>query len=131
MAGEPEVIWPTEDIPDGDRLFMRVHQNQVDQDRPMPVAFRNHGDGMSTDWQKYRSAVETQHAGAQPADRYGVVEMPVGAVRAVPDQSVVHTPDAQSGNRAHTDVKGEKTTEVRVKLGRLATWAIAPAVCGT
>jgi methyl coenzyme M reductase subunit D len=48
-------------------------------------------------------------------------------VRSIP-QVVSHTPIQDCpelpDNRAHTDVIGEKTVEVRVKLGRIVTWAI-------
>ena len=116
--------WPVEDIPNAHRLFMRVHRGHIGKDgTPGKIAFQNHGDHMSTNWAKYRSAQETREEGGQPASNYGVVAMNVGMVREVPDQEVIHDPISLE-NRAHTGVVGEKTTEVRVKLRRLACWEI-------
>jgi hypothetical protein len=74
---------------------------------------------MSTDWAKYSTPLETQQRARTPADN-AVIKILVGKVRAMPGQRVEHTPILPGGeippNRAHTDVWGEKTAEVRVKL---------------
>lgn len=75
---------------------------------------------MSTDWGKYAIPSETQNRGRVPAEN-GVVSLPVGGVRSLP-QVVEHTPT--DANRAHADVTGEKTPEVRMMLRRLAAWEI-------
>ena len=75
---------------------------------------------MSTDWEKYATPSDTKDRGRVPADN-GVVSLPVGGARSIP-QGVEHTPNAE--NRAHADVLGEKTPEVRIKLRRLAVWVI-------
>ncbi len=75
---------------------------------------------MSTDWEKYSNAAETQGRGRVPADN-GVVSFGVGPVRSIP-QVVEHSP--AHDNRAHSDVLGEKTPEVRLLLRRLALWKI-------
>jgi hypothetical protein len=81
---------------------------------------------MSTDWAKYSTPEETRHRARLPNDN-GIVRMKAGDVRGVPLQ-VAHTPElGRTGlqpNRAHTDVVGEKTTEVRLKLFRLCEWVI-------
>lgn len=77
---------------------------------------------MSTDWERYATPRETQKRGRVPAEN-GVVALPVGGVRSLP-QVVEHSPT--DANRAHTDVIGEKTPEVRMMLRRLAAWEIKP-----
>jgi hypothetical protein len=75
---------------------------------------------MSTDWEKYSTPTQTQDRGKKPSAN-GVIALICGEVREIQSLSVVHAP---SQNRAHTNVFGEKTTEVRVKLARIFTWAI-------
>lgn len=100
---------------------MRVHKNQIVDGEPMPIAFRNHNSGMSTDWNRYATPAETQR-GSQAAQNYGVIVLGVGDVRSIPDQKVVHEPVDE--NRAHTEVFGDKDAQVRVKLGRIYRWSI-------
>jgi hypothetical protein len=117
VANEIAARWEVEEILDEDFLFMRVHQNYLDDDgEPIPGAFRNHPPktgGMSTDWQKYSTPEQTRARARQPTANI-IVELLTGAVRKIPDQLVIHTPEV--GNRAHTDVFGEKTVEVRERF---------------
>ena len=111
------IPWPIESIPNEDSLFMRVHRTWFTPDGSIiPRAFQNHGGGMSTDWSRFSTATETRGR-KSPIDN-AVVSMEVGLVRAVPGQTVEHTPLAD--NRAHTDVRGEKDEEARVLLRRVA-----------
>jgi hypothetical protein len=120
MAGAGDVIdWPQEEIPDQAQLFMRVHDMWRKDVDVNPGAFKNHNGGMSTDWAKYSTPEETRQRARSP-DRNAVVSLGVGAVRAIPGQEVVHTPDTERRNRAHTDVFGDKDEEARVKLRRIA-----------
>jgi hypothetical protein len=119
VADEIGVPWESEEIPDEDLLYMRVHRAQLDSDgKPIPGAFRNHGRAMSTNWSKYSSPEETRQRARSPSEN-AVIQMMTGEVRAVPGQSVVHTPDLPTRNRAHTDVTGEKTPEVRIRFSRV------------
>ncbi len=113
------MAWQAEKIPDQDFLFMRIHERWREDEEVAPGAFRNHGDGMSTDWEKYTKPQQTRDRAKQP-ERNAVVRLHVGSVRQVPGQEVEHTPDVELGNRSHTDVFGDKTTEIRVKLKRVA-----------
>lgn len=111
--------WPVEEIPDEHHLYMRVHRTQLDPDgEPFPHAFKNQPtveDGMSTDWDKYATPVDTQRGARKPAEEYAVIRLPVGATRKIPHQTVTHEPLAE--NRAHTEVFGEKKlTEVRERF---------------
>jgi hypothetical protein len=120
VADEVNVSWESENIPDEDSLWMRVHRMWFDaQGNVLPGSFQNRPtaqDGMSTDWQKYANPEYTRSRAKKPQDN-AVIRLVVGEVRQLPNQSVVHTPD--SNNRAHTDVFGEKHPEVRVKLARM------------
>ncbi len=119
MAGAQEE-WPVEDIPNSADLYKRVHMNHVRDREIIPFAFRDYE--MSADWDKYSTPVETRERGPQVTANYGVVAIPAGGARNVPGQAVIHTPDRW--NRAHSDVRGEKDEEARVKLRRLCTWVI-------
>lgn len=124
MANEI-VPWDVEEVPEPDILFMRIHRSWFSNGVLNTAAFRNTPtavDGMSTDWNKYSSALDTRRRSQRnhPVD-YAVVQMEVGQVKRLPGQSVVHSPEAD--NRAHTDVFGDKLPEVRVKLGRLVDQA--------
>jgi hypothetical protein len=113
--------WKPEYLPEDDLLYMRVHKNYFDQGDIAPGAFRNRPterDGMSTDWQKYARPEETLSRARNPIEN-AVIQMRVGDVSQIPGQSVVHSPDLITPNRAHTDVFGDKTTEARVKFLRI------------
>lgn len=116
-------MWPIEEIPDEDRLFMRVHFENIVDGEPGPGAFRDHGGGMSTDWEKYSTPEESQGRAQRP-ELYGVISLVTGEVRSIPSLTVVHEP--LDDNRAHTEVFGEKRRdpEVRVKLTRMSQWEI-------
>lgn len=113
--------WPTEEIPDADTLYLRVHQRSAPGGDLLPGAFRDHEGGMSTNWQKYcPTAAEARNKARNPALN-GVVSLLVQAVRKVP-LSVKHTPLIT--DRSHTDVIGEKDAEARAKLMEIFRWEI-------
>jgi hypothetical protein len=101
---------------------MRVHRNWMRDGELIPGAIRDRGDGMSTDWSKYSTPIETQQRASEPAAN-GVVSWRVVYVRSI-GQSVNHTPRPE--NRAHADVIGAKDVEVRLKLLREIRWEINP-----
>jgi hypothetical protein len=111
--------WASEEIPNDDYLWMRVHKNDLPNGDIAPGAFKNRPtskDGMSTDWEKYATPQETRNRGRIPTDN-AVIRLRVGEVREIPDQTVVHTPI--TSNRAHTDVFGDKHPQARVLLTRI------------
>jgi hypothetical protein len=112
--------WESENIPNEDSLFFRVHRRWFESDGTiMPGAFRNQGNAMSTDWNKYSSPADTLNRARSPSDN-AVVRFIVGEIRSqIPTQSVVHTPDVQRLNRAHTDVRGPKRPEERLNFLRI------------
>jgi hypothetical protein len=104
---------------------MRVHDQHIDKNgRLRPGVFRDHGGGMSTDWSKYSTALETQNRAKKPADN-GVVCLVAGKVRDIKGLSVVHTPhNTTPPHPRHVDVFGEKDEEVRMRLLGIVTWEI-------
>ena len=115
--------WPVEHVPDEDKLFMRVHKNWCPGGELGPGVFRDHGPGMSTDWEKYSTPEDSRNRAKCPAEN-GVLSLVVGAVRAIPPLAVQHSPDAETMNRAHTDVLGPKGPRVRIMLLRMFRWEI-------
>lgn len=147
--------WQSEAIPDDDHLFLRVLSIQIDLDpegEPLVPAtvLRNHGNGMSTNWDKYSDAESVRHGSERhPPENYAVASFRVGGTRAIPSQGVEHTPvfvgqDDPGNNRSHTDVTGPKSrsdfkalgtsgdeaailaTEIRNRFINLAVWVIRP-----
>jgi hypothetical protein len=109
--------WESEEIPDLELLYMRIHHSLMAADgTPDPGAFRDHSGGMSTDWAKYASPEDTRQRARKPEEN-AVIVMVAGDVRSIPGHRVTHTPTLS--NRAHTDVFGQKTTEARFHLRRL------------
>jgi hypothetical protein len=133
VANEITSPWDKEPIPDDAILYMRVHKNWLDDNgEPKPGAFRNHptrSDGMSTDWNKYATPEECRLRGRTPDDN-AVVQFSVEDVRGIPEQIVEHTPiyeplsNPPLFNRAHTDVFGEKSTEVRFHFMKIYSFII-------
>lgn len=118
---------------------MRVHKNDLDKNGwPQVGAFRNRSpeglpltdaDGMSTDWAKHATAQDTLQRAKTPSDNI-VVRLIAGKVRQIPEQIVEHTPiepnsENSAGNRAHSDVRGNKklNPEVRVKFRKICMLA--------
>jgi hypothetical protein len=113
--------WPVEEIPDEDAVYLRIHHTFADNNgKPIPGAFRNNpkGDpaaGMSVNWERYSTAEDTRRLGCQkPASEYAVARLITGSVRELPGQTVLHEP--LEDNRSHSEVFGEKSTEVRLRF---------------
>jgi hypothetical protein len=124
------VNWPKENIPDRDRLFYRVHVSQLVDGDLHPGIFREQGQAMSTDWEKYSTPNDSRSRAAQPS-RNGIVALLAGDVQSI-GMSVDHTPDEKRNNRAHTsiyglDVERTKKVKLRVKLLELCSdWLLEP-----
>ncbi len=108
---------PVEVIPDNADLHYRVHRNLVKTSggRLGPNCFRDPtGEGLSTDWSKYKTAAQTRLSkGADKAIDYGVVTLPVGRVRGIQQLSVVHAPT--NDNDAHSHILGISTTDEELR----------------
>jgi hypothetical protein len=128
-----ELGYPIEIIPDTDSLYMRIHKaflegitHEINARQYIPpTVFREHQDGMSTDWSKYSTPYDTQTRSTNP-NQNGVIEMNVGKVRQLQLQ-VLHHP--LPINRAHTNVKGipmdkKLKAKVRLLLARIAQYVI-------
>jgi len=123
--------WQSEDIPSDDLLYMRIHKGWWSRKKQRfgIDAFRNSGEGaqagMSTNWSKYASAEETRdQATSRPEENY-VVAMRVSDVRAVAGLTVKHAP--LPDDRAHADVIGEKTLEVKEALRQICKIVVEPS----
>ena len=113
--------WEVEEIPNQDILFKRIPRAYFSDGILNTAAFHNiprKTGGMSTDWSKHCNPRDTRRRSQQkPPEEYAVVQLTVGEVRKIPDQTVVHAPIAS--NRAHTEVFGEKHPEAHLQFGRL------------
>lgn len=127
------------DIPDKDSVFMRVHKVNLDLsiDDPIkqirPVAFDPRGgNGLSVDWSAHCTPLETKNRASNPADN-GVVSMPVKGIREIPSLDIIHTPDYERDNYAHSEIIGvppRKPSDmgIRVRLMDICSWIIPPSL---
>ena len=117
-----ELVWPIEEIPDTDFVFMRANRVYFPYGGLMPGIFRAHGACMSVNWDKYASAEETKQQATKGPDDNAVIRMPVIGIRQTEALRVEHTPEPT--NRAHSGVYGlenhKQLTEVRVLLLRIS-----------
>jgi len=130
--GDP---WESEEIPDEDVLYLRVHRLRLKK-RSGAIgvsSFQEMGEGtdrgMSTDWCKYSTPLQTRQRAenSRPEDSF-VVALRASDIRAISGLTVTHTPDVVRENRAHTDVRGvrgENVLEIESKL-RDACWVVLP-----
>ena len=120
MATEITPKWGSESIPPEDSLFYRVHRRWFEADGTIvPGAFRDQGEAMSTDWDKYATPTDTRNRAKSPKDN-AVVRLIVGEILSeIPTQTIVHTPDIPTLNRAHTDVRGPKHAQERLNFLRI------------
>ena len=122
---DPQLNFPIEEIPDADAVFLRAHRNLLRDGEIVPGVFRSHEAGMSVDWSKYATPEYTRLRARKPLEN-AVLALIVGEIRAIVGLAVHHSP--QSDNQAHSDVilpeQGEDLTEARIKLGRIASFAI-------
>jgi hypothetical protein len=122
-------------IPDEDYLYRRIPIDWVSGTggRLHAGCFRYEGgDGMSVDWSAHSTPEQTRaRQGAERTTQFGIVRLPVGAVRKIDDLTVSHAP--VEGNFAHSLVKGISTedrlkTRQRAKLFAACNeeWLIKP-----
>lgn len=122
-------LWEVENISDeclDSVVYMRVHKNNIDSDgNPTPGAFRNHAsdNGMSMEWARYCTPHETAARARIPAENK-VLKFHVRDLQnAELQQRLSHCPTLFPQNRAHANLFGTKSAEVRIKLRRIASWA--------
>jgi hypothetical protein len=66
-------LWPIEEIPSSDRIFMRVNKVWLRDGDPSPSAFHDRGSSMSVDWEKYSAAEVTRARARRNPENNGVV----------------------------------------------------------
>lgn len=120
--------WPTEDIPDGDRVFRNINKRYALNGMPTPDAFDDKDDEPSVCWELYcidpSDCPKRMNADQKVYQKYGVCALKVGLVREIKSQDVIHKPSKQ--NRAHSIIKGEKTERVLLRLCEIANVPIVP-----
>ena len=117
---------------------MRVHVNDVRASggKLHPGVFREQGESMSVDWEKYSTAEESRNRARYP-ERVGILALITGGVRSIEDLTVLHDPDEERDNRAHSGVHGildpnaanpeVRKTMIRSKLFALFNrWLLEP-----
>jgi hypothetical protein len=134
-------MWPKEEIPNEAAMFMRLPRKLVPNNEVGPNVFREHGRGMSVDWNKYSTPEETRKRSRKsPPQDNAVIGMIVRDIRGIESLEVEHDPVQENSfdeagaplepNRAHSEVIGissdsaEKKTERRLKLSRIWHWEI-------
>ncbi len=97
-------MWVVEEIPNQDKLFYRIHKNSYKKGKLLPGIFREIVDGMSTDWEKYSTPVDSVNRAraSNPRDN-GILGLNTGEVREI-GLTVIHNPSKD--NRSHTLVRG-------------------------
>jgi len=111
--------WPIEVIPDNDSVYYRVHQSSIIQGKIIPYAFREIGEGMSTDWAKYSTPQESRGRAKNPFQN-AIVSLVVARLKNL-RLEVAHSPTEK--NRSHTNVKGIDV-EIRIKLLEIYSWEL-------
>ena len=123
-------MWDTEEIPDADSLYYRIHKSEIRDGEIIPGAFRERGEGaergMSTNWDKYSMPDMLKKLAAIPDDN-AVVQFKVEKVRKIGSLIVKHAPLKE--NRSHSHIigipkKGQLKTKVRAKLQEIYEWNI-------
>lgn len=110
-----------EPIPDNNYLYQRVHSTFVNDGKLNPGVFSDHQGAMSTDWSKYSTPEKSRLRAKQP-EKNGIIQLMAGKIREIPNQQIEHEPE--NDNQAHTNIYGEKDTEVRLKYLRRYSWVI-------
>jgi hypothetical protein len=113
--------WPIEVIPDTALLYMRAHKRFIIGGELQPGVFRNQGDSMSVNWQKYCTSPSDSRDRARRPEDNAVISFVTLKVRAMPLE-VNHSPEV--GDRSHSDVLGEKTAEIRLRLLEIFEWCL-------
>jgi hypothetical protein len=136
-------LWQVEEIPDCDCLFYRFPVGDLRANkRPFPGMFRENKGSISTDWERYSTANQTRSRQGRP-ERFAVLRMIVGSIRAIDGLTVSHSPtqnvEGLPDNQAHSDIFGMESPapptnpdfgrklRIRTELHqRFNTWEIPP-----
>lgn len=111
-------MYEVEDIPDDNKLYYRIHKGYVRDGEITPGAFREIQDGMSADWEKYSTPMESRQRARKPLEN-AIISFVVYQLRNLTLQ-VIHNPARD--NRAHSLIKGKEKkiqNDNRVRLGLL------------
>ncbi|PWK70853.1 hypothetical protein LX99_04561 [Mucilaginibacter oryzae] len=145
-------MWEIEDIPPSNKLYVRVHKNNINPKtaEPRPAAFKNtpeKGPDLSSDWEKHSTPQSSRdligkqfkygtEAFKNPNDFF-IVSFTCEKLSCInPPQSVQHTPQynnpeivGEPNNRAHASIIGDKSDEeIRLKFIDIYNWEIKPNI---
>ena len=77
-----------------------------------PAVFKENKGGMSTDWDRYSTALKTlERIEESRRVNFHVIKLSVDYIRQRRSLGVVHSPDVELNNRSHTDVLGVDTKD--------------------
>jgi len=117
-----------QEISNSDKLYYRIHKNNVVNGEIVPAAFKPINGGMSTDWSAL-STPEKCRLRARNVENNGVVSFVVAEVRAIKPLEVNHTPS--ENNSSHTDIKHPGANfsnsfpiQIRLDLRKSSNWEI-------
>lgn len=129
------MVFPTEQLPDTDKLFYRIHIQYIDyaesdsKKKIKPSAFdpipKPNGIEMSVDWSKYSAAIDTKNRARNP-EKVGVISFVVSEVRSKPTSlNVGHRPTQNQAHSIIFDVLPDANNpEIRINLRRICNWEI-------
>ena len=119
----------SENIPDSEFVFLRVHKNSSRDGELLPAAFKPKGEeGLSVDWGRYSTA-EVSRFRARIPELNGVARLCAGKIRAIDiydgkdNLDVIHSPISE--NFSHSLIKklpdsDLEKTKARKKLKDIA-----------
>jgi hypothetical protein len=125
MSQDSASVTKSQVVPDEDLVMIRIHHNNLDQNKIKAGAFVYRGqqgeEGISCDWKKYSSVEESRNRGRDPSKNM-IAILNVGKIRTMPvvcRQRVIHTPT--KNNFSHCDIvpkplSDPEYTEVRLQL---------------
>ena len=124
---DKQVVWPKENIPDNNCVFMRAHRQHFSLGELGHGVFRRRKEGLSVDWDRYSTAEKTRdRANSDPNDN-AVISLLVSCIRKIQPLAVEHDPISlppEKRNRAHSLIrnlpKAADLTEARFKLRKCA-----------
>lgn len=143
-------MWPKEEIPLQDKLFIRVHKQNINPKTglPRPAAFKNtpaSGPSLSSDWERYTTPEKSRELIGKQYKKgttdfknplfFFIVSVIVKNIYNLNcNQLIEHTPKYQNpepigdpNNRAHSSITGDKTDEeIRLKFVNISNWEIKP-----
>ena len=84
------IVFPVEQIPDADFVYMRAHRNLIPKGVIEPGVFRERDGSMSVDWDRYCSPQITRQRARKNPQANAVLKINVGGIRRLDSIRVEH-----------------------------------------